>query len=128
VRLGLARPAPLEQRDAEVEVGNGVAGGDVERVLEQGDAVVPDADLGRGQGGQRRQPRQGGRDRRRPGHAAQRLGQAPGDHQRDAYQRQIRVTVRVRLLADLHEPDHGHQHAEVPQPAHRELRPRAPPA
>ena len=65
--------------------------------------------------------------RRGNNHAADRpearqASQRPGQHDAQPDLRQVRIAVGHRLGADLHQADHGHQHAQVPQPADDQVR------
>ena len=50
---------------------------------------------------------------------------APDQHDVDADHRDIGVAIGHALSADLDQPDNGHQRAEIPEPAHGQVRPAA---
>ena len=43
----------------------------------------------------------------------------PDNSNAQANLRQVSVTIGPGMFPYLHQPDHGHQHTEVPQPAHQ---------
>ena len=113
------------EREAEPEVGGVVALGDGQGAAEQRGGVLPGRHLRPGEPGQRGEhDRGGGReaDRGRGRVRGTRSGRPPDQHHEDADQRQVGVAIGPRLLADLDQADHRHQHAEVPEPAGQQVR------
>src|SRR5207253_4024402 len=47
---------------------------------------------------------------------------SPNNHNQEANQRHIGVSICHRLDADLNQPDHRHQHSEEPKPADPQIR------
>ena len=60
-------------------------------------------------------------DRRPPSPGPRQVAQPPGDRDKEADLRQVGVAVGAGLSAHLHQPDDGHQHADVPQPADQQV-------
>ena len=50
------------------------------------------------------------------------VGHGPGQHDEQPRQRQVGEAVGHGLRAGLHEPDHGHERADEPEPAHDQVR------
>ena len=72
--------------------------------------------------GQREHPR--GRAHHRPRtQSGDRVARTPRQRDERSDQRHVRVAVGEALRPDLHEADHGHERAEEPQPADREVGP-----
>ena len=101
---------------------------DGNRPREQRDAVAPVPGLAPCEEGVHGDP--GDRDRAerpRGATAASRLRsiefrEAEGQHHERTDQRQVRVTIRHRLGADLDQADHRHQRHQVPAPTNQQLR------
>ena len=124
----LGEPALLFQRDAEIDAARCRCPGHGERVAEKRFAVAPEAQLvfrGENAGGQNQNgqsPREHGFGNLKSRRANRNAGKSDGDKNADG--RQVTVTVGQRRAADLHEADDRHEHAEKPQPAGEQIRPR----
>ena len=123
--------APLEpQLEADAVEGDEVVVRHRQRVFEERRRGAPDLYLAPREHRARDGERGREADERNPRPRASRgdLGCAPCDHDGEADRRNVRVAIRARLAADLHEPEHGHERPEVPAPADGEIRARRQPA
>ena len=112
------------QEDTKIVFGNAIVRRAIQSAGPQGLAVAPKGRLPPRASHQGRQ-RQRGSHSARPGTAGPVSNQAfcrprQGNYQADL--RQVRVAVGVRLQPHLDHPDHGQQHAHVPEPAHQQVR------
>src|SRR5882724_2123936 len=104
---------------AEILLRDGVIGGDRERVRPELLAVPPKRSLRARHPGERNQggesePRENNPKRAR---STSQLRDSPSNHENDTDLRKISVTVRVRLVADLHDSNHRPEHDQEPQPS-----------
>ena len=115
--------ALLEQSVAEVVVGNEVVGRAGERVSPQRFAISPIRSL---RARAENQSNQNDRGAAAQHHAAvtpagAQIRRRPGQQQIQADLRQIGVAIRPRLRAHLNNPNHRHQHDQIPQPADQKI-------
>ena len=111
--------ALLEQSVAEVVVGDEIVRRAGERVSPQRFTIPPISSL---RTRAENQSHQNDRGAAAQHHAAvtpagAQFRRRPGQQQIQADLRQIRVTIRPRLQSHLNNPDHRHQHDQIPQPA-----------
>ena len=116
------------ERLGEVILGQDVILRNRRRAAEQRHAVAPVSQLHRRCEQQEQQDCGCGRSKKktwpRPFRPAFR--KAPRRHDKNANQRNIGVAIRHELEPNLHQADHRHQRSQKPEPAHRQMRSRAP--
>ena len=108
----------------QVGVGGPIVLGHGDGMAEQRRAVLPEGQLPGGQddaGGYNcagRRPQQA----RSARPACRRISCGPREHDKHADQRHIAVAIGHGLLTDLHEANHRHQRAKIPEPSHQQVR------
>ena len=90
----------------------------------QGDIVLPELQLHpcNDDTGQDCNPRQHAEGDSPVAPSLEAIGNSPGDHDEDADQRHIAVTVRHRLQANLNEADDRNKGSEIPEPSNAKVR------
>ena len=126
---GRVRFSLVEQHDPQGVLGHIIVGGASQRVGPQRFAVPPMRGLGAGAAHQSGQDQQGQTARHQPpvAPAGRPVRQPPGRHDIQPYVWQTGVPVRMRLFAHRHQPDHRHEHHQIPKPPGHQRRVFAPP-